>query len=85
MERLEITKKTALGLCILLCGCGDLKTKMGLEKNPPDASLVHLPAKGWAIPPELRPLSTLTKDALERGHSLNSDDQEILNRIRTSP
>lgn len=85
MERLEISKKTALGLCILLCGCGDLKTNLGLEKKPPDAFCVYLPQQGLVIPPELGSISTPTKNALKKDGSLNAIDQEILNRIRTSP
>lgn len=85
MERLEISKKTVLVLCIFLCGCGDLKTKLGLEKTPPDAFSVCLPQRGLIIPPELGFMPAPKKDALEKDCSLDTTDQEILNRLRTSP
>ena len=84
MERIEISKKTALGLCILLCGCGELKTHLGLEKKPPDAFLVYLPQKRLIIPPQLgSPMSK--KSVLNKHDSLNDTDRMILNRMRTSP
>jgi len=87
MERIEISKKTAIVLCILcvmLCGCGDLKTKLGLESRPPDAlSPVFLSPEPWVNPlegtpkPNARPNATGETD-------LNENDQTILNCIRRS-
>jgi hypothetical protein len=87
MERIEISKKTAIVLCIIclmLCGCGDLKTKLGLERRPPDAlSAVFLPSKPWEIPltanPTLNPGPNATGET-----NLNANDQMILNCIRRS-
>ena len=84
MERIGISKKTALGLCIFLCGCGDLKTNLGLEKKPPDAFLIYLPQQQLLIPPELG-LPISKESVLNKNDYLNDADQVILRRIQTSP
>lgn len=84
MEHIGISKKTALGLCIFLCGCGDLKTNLGLEKKPPDAFLIYLPQQRLLIPPELG-LPIPRENVLNKDDSLSDADQMILNRIQTSP
>ncbi|MBM3631854.1 MAG: DUF3035 domain-containing protein [Alphaproteobacteria bacterium] len=84
MGRIGISKKTALGLSIFLCGCSDLKTNLGLEKKPPDAFLIYLPQQGLLIPPELG--LPIPKDSvLNKNDYLNDADQVILRRIQTSP
>lgn len=84
MDRIGVSKKTALGLSILLCGCGDLKTNLGLEKKPPDAFLIYLPEQRLLIPPELG-LPISKESVLNKNDYLNDADQVILRRIQKSP
>ena len=84
MERIGISKKTALGFSIFLCGCGDLKTNLGLEKKPPDAFLIYLPQQRLLVPPELG-LPISKESVLNKNDYLNDADQVILRRIQTSP